>query len=368
MTVTLQDMIAILVAFQGFLFAGFLWAHRGASPFNHGLLALFNLLLGLHFLNMFLIETGVVPFNLSACFAILYAPLLYLFVRSVIQPHHPLSGRDPWHALPLLLGIIWAVSDYRRRAAGLSPGNWITLPILLQMAVYLIFSIRYFRQYREIVVDTRSSIGMVRQRMLRFFLIMFALMMAGVFLEFWFSRFGLETLQNLTVIFIFTNVLALISGFMLMGLRNPGMFRSFAEEEVGVAREKRLKYQASTLSQADGDGYLARLRAYMADSEPYLEPNLKLEDLASRLDIPMRHLSQVINQRLGMNFFDFINGYRIEAVKAKMTADPEGDRTVLEMMLDAGFHSKSSFNAAFRKVTGTTPSRYRKKMCGSQKF
>src|SRR5690606_4197582 len=77
------------------------------------------------------------------------------------------------------------------------------------------------------------------------------------------------------------------------------------------------KYKTTSLATDKKDDYLARLDGYMSSAKPYLSAELTLADLAGVLDIPAHHLSQIINSEYGRNFYDFINGYRLqEAVRA----------------------------------------------------
>ena len=71
-------------------------------------------------------------------------------------------------------------------------------------------------------------------------------------------------------------------------------------------------------------------------------------------------LSELINRAFNQNFFDFINSYRIEEAKKMLTYDSDERRTVLEVLYDSGFNSKSAFNNAFKRNTGITPTEYRK--------
>ncbi len=68
-------------------------------------------------------------------------------------------------------------------------------------------------------------------------------------------------------------------------------------------------------------------------------------------------LSYVLNHHVGQNFFDYVNGARIEEARAVLIAEPE--RTILDVALSVGFNSKSTFNLAFKKLTGDTPSAVR---------
>ena len=100
---------------------------------------------------------------------------------------------------------------------------------------------------------------------------------------------------------------------------------------------------------------------FMKNNKPYLDPELTLDQLAALLSLKPRALSQAINEILNQNFFDFINRYRIEEA-AKLLANPIDKKvTVLEVLYEVGFNSKSSFNALFKKYMGLTPTEFKRK-------
>jgi AraC-like DNA-binding protein len=105
--------------------------------------------------------------------------------------------------------------------------------------------------------------------------------------------------------------------------------------------------------------YLSALQDFMDKRKPYRVEGLRLADLAEMVSIPARELSELINDRFQMNYFDFINGYRVEDAKAMMRDSANDQFTLLAVARDAGFRSKSSFNRVFRKHAGTSPSEYR---------
>ena len=80
------------------------------------------------------------------------------------------------------------------------------------------------------------------------------------------------------------------------------------------------------------------------------------------MDLSKGYLSQIINQKEGKNFFDFINHYRVEDVKEKLNDDAYSHFSILGVALEAGFKSKSTFNAVFKKMTGMTPSQFKRKI------
>src|SRR5690625_577176 len=103
----------------------------------------------------------------------------------------------------------------------------------------------------------------------------------------------------------------------------------------------------------------------MKANKPYLESDLTLPKLAEELDLSTHHLSQVINEMHGKNFFNFINKYRVAEVKRKIQ-DPEFQNySLLGIAYESGFNSKSAFNRVFKNVTGMTPSEYRRSLSSS---
>jgi AraC-like DNA-binding protein len=129
----------------------------------------------------------------------------------------------------------------------------------------------------------------------------------------------------------------------------------FADTEKNKAR-----YNRSGLTKENSDEILGKLLHFMRSERPYLEPEITIEKLAKRLAVKRHHLTEVINEGLEKNFFLFINEYRIASVKHALADEDGQSRTLLDIAYDAGFNSKSSFNLAFKRIMGTTPSQYRK--------
>lgn len=125
------------------------------------------------------------------------------------------------------------------------------------------------------------------------------------------------------------------------------------------------KYKKSGLREENVQPQIDRLIRYVEQEKPYLNPELTIQDLSTQVNISKHHLTQIINNNLGKNFFNFINEYRVEEVKRKI-ADPQFSHlTLLAIAFESGFNSKSSFNSIFKQHTGLTPSDYRKKNQGS---
>jgi len=120
------------------------------------------------------------------------------------------------------------------------------------------------------------------------------------------------------------------------------------------------RYERSGLGEFEARQLKAALLTMMASEHPYRDPELTLPALAERVKSTPHKLSEVLNRELSQTFYDFVNGYRVEEVRGRL-ADPNTKHlNVLALGLDAGFASKSTFNQAFKKLTGQTPSTYRK--------
>lgn len=116
------------------------------------------------------------------------------------------------------------------------------------------------------------------------------------------------------------------------------------------------KYDQALLSASAAQAILSRLKTYMQDQSPYLNSELKLHDVATNLSLSTHDISQVLNNTMGKNFADFVNSYRVESAKKDLILT---DKKIIHVAYDAGFNNKVSFNNAFKKHTGLTPSQFR---------
>lgn len=148
--------------------------------------------------------------------------------------------------------------------------------------------------------------------------------------------------------------LGILLPMTLLALRQPERFPGISPAQRAVAKATELP----STTKAQDEALTRKLEDLMASERPYLHSNLTVNRLAHLLGVPAKDLSRHLNQVLGRNFYEFVNGYRITEVKRRL-ADPEEDKTVLDIMYEAGFNSKSVFNTLFRKSTGMTPTRFR---------
>jgi AraC-like DNA-binding protein len=146
-------------------------------------------------------------------------------------------------------------------------------------------------------------------------------------------------------------------GCTFIAFRSPETYRLIEEAASAI------KYERSSLANVDIPAALAKLRGLMDGEHLFRNPDLMLEDLARKMGITPNQLSELINQRLELNFAGYVNRLRIDYAKRRLESDAE--RSVIAIAFESGFNSKSAFNAAFKKETDITPSDFRIKCAPS---
>ena len=132
------------------------------------------------------------------------------------------------------------------------------------------------------------------------------------------------------------------------------------EKKEPTSNEEPQKYSSSSLSDIQATEILEKLTHAMEHEKMFRNPDLSLQSLSAHFDISPNYLSQVINEKTGRNFNDFVNTYRVEEVKLNLIVDKFHNYTILGIAMESGFSSKSGFNTIFKKMTGMTPSAFRK--------
>jgi len=301
----------------------------------------------------------------------LVGPCLWLYVRRLTMHDSPRYPRLLLHAIPATLTFLLLLPFYLLPpgakagivAAELSdPGRGVDPVIYVaaaQMLAYwvaaLVVLYRFGRELRAQFSSTeRRTFGWLRT-MLFVTLGMWLCWLVGITVEATWAPW--------------LDVIAVPAGLYLMaflGIRQPAVFAgrfAFAPltpppDTAGDRSGPR--YARSGLDRAQLPGMRARLEELMNVEKPWLENDLTLSELAGRAGQSPHHLSQLLNDEIGVSFFDYVNRRRVDEVR-RCLADPAyADQTIMDIALASGFNSKASFNAVFKEMTGTTPSAYRR--------
>jgi len=120
------------------------------------------------------------------------------------------------------------------------------------------------------------------------------------------------------------------------------------------------KYRKSSLTEEGKQKILGNIITEFETREYYLENLASLSDLAKKVGESPHHVSQVLNEKLDKNFFELLAKYRVEKAKMILYEDPKNRLTIEEISEMVGYNSKTAFNNVFKKLTGKTPSEFRK--------
>ena len=366
-------LFSLLVAFQFSFAALYLFTNKKGNKRNNRLLAFVFLMFSLNLLDFTARISGTI-FTLPLlhladdCFFLLYGPVLFFYTKGVVYRDFKFRKGDSWHLFPYLAATLFmlfalfttnkaAQSVFANKMAAADFPAWVPLLNLFMYAhlcMYLFFSRRAIKTYRAVIREKFSNIDKINLDWLSFMLsTFFAIVIAAVInalVPLFGSTFMLYASALLLLLFSFY----FINRVLFKALNQPALFS-------GITHEETEKYARSDLGPQQIEEYKSRLTAYVQANKPYLNPDLKLADLAQAMDTTPKITSQVINQGYQQTFFDFINTYRCEEVK-RILKGPDTKITLLEAMYAAGFNSKSSFNKEFKKLTGETPTAFRKNL------
>jgi len=225
--------------------------------------------------------------------------------------------------------------------------------------VYFLLTIRLFKKldiniFNNFSNSTDIDLYWIRKLVLIFGIIWTALISVTV-IHHAFHMFSMAFCTD--GLFLSLSVFVILIGYF--GLRQKIIFTMEEIVVPGDIKKARVKYSGSRLNDSQAKHLAEQLREYIESSKTYLNPDLKLSQLAAETGMSSHLLSQVINEQFNLNFFDFVNQYRVEEFKKRM-GDPDFSHfSILGIAFECGFNSKSAFNRVFKKITGLTPSQYK---------
>ena len=386
MELDILQILSLLVVFVSLLLAASLLTIRSSNHLGNVLLSLFLIVTAIDSDGIFL--GGYIYPNYPALGIFLSSlvffqmPLLYLYLVSVIFTGFKLNWKHLWHGLPFLVNFIvfiprfYALGKEGQLEYLLSQTisdrtievqfSYITLH--LQIFVYLIFSFILVNEYRRLLLENYSNASLFNYKWLFQFLIILSINSIMASLKNLFMFFGSETAYFYSMLMTSLVALSYIVWMVLKTMRHPELFRGI---------DSKLQLVTKMVKDVgDSESYLITekiehpakfnekvqvLNNYMAENEPFLDPSLTIYNLSKQIDMPSKDLSLLINHDLNQHFFDFVNGFRIRKAMEILSDPSKKDLTVLEILYDVGFNSKSSFNTAFKKYAQLTPTEYRRK-------
>jgi AraC-like DNA-binding protein len=307
---------------------------------------------------------------------LLSAPVLYFYIHSLSFDHKPHWPTRWGHWLPYLLFCLFGAFVSFSSTEGISFQDglphfgadiprWIQLalpvPLALIPGFYTFLGLRVLIAYQKLLPENYSYTEQINLNWLKWVVLSLLILFVSLFMLIRFGvNLGYVTKQNMFA--VVGSVLAFYVFFIgFFGLKQTTFLTDIPviTNIEGTAIPK-ATYKNSGLSSELVDDLFQKLIRHMTDNKPYLDENLSLTTLAQQVELTTNQLSQVINQETAANFFNFINGYRVEAVKEKLKDPAFAHYSILAIGYECGFQSKSSFNKVFKQLVGKTPLEFQK--------
>jgi len=378
--ISVFDLIIFLGIFQGFFLSWFFIrsGRRGLKPniFQGILLLSLSLTMFEELLNNTGYIVQVLPIsNFAEPFNFIFGPLIFLYVRSLIYPE---SGKKSWpHLLAFAFWVLymlpyfiqsdelkynsyldvkhpdWTFLEVSTRFSDdpLGLRDQINLLTGFHFTGYVIVSfylmMRKMKEQKERLFELKDSrLKLARNVAIHFFIIILIFTIVKLSFE---GDIGDVFISSYLSFMIFTTSFMVVKNSAFFG--QPQFFLQFPGS----------KYQKSSLSEKEKAAIHQKIVKEMEENRYFAGNLASLSDLAHTIKESSHHVSQVINEVMGKGFFEMLAWYRVEEAKRLIRADPEAKLTVEDIAEQVGYNSKSSFNTAFKKHSGQTPSQFRQK-------
>ncbi len=323
-------------------------------------------------------------------------PVIFFYVQRLLNPSFKFGKKEWLHLLPgiiyILYSIVMVVADkiFFKRYYFLADGEdrdfdtWYQLAGFTSMVFYFLLSLRYFTVYKKLMVQVTSYADTLLFKWIKNFLYAFLIMLAvrliffvgGFFPYFqkigyigpWWEYFSFAIIFYYIAITGYSNAIETTIPFKLNLLhykRVMLLHNTIAEETQpnnAIEDAEIIEIETAGIIAKEDENLLAewkpKVLQFIQTEKAYEDAELSLTQVARQLKTNPTIISKVINQGFKQNFNDFINYYRIEAVKEKLKAGEQKTQTLLGIAYDCGFNSKATFNRSFKKSMGISPKEF----------
>lgn len=366
--------IAKISVFVSLLMAFFLYKVKTENKLANRLFAWFFIVSAIDLSGFFVFEyiqdyLNLVIFRWTIC--LLAMPLFYLYVLAVCYSDFRLKWKHLVHLLPVsVVNLVFLPRLYLGMNKELLNSidqmpeiYFIQVLIEFQYVFYIVSAFLVLKQYKEIYLENYANPSSLTYKYLFQMTIVFLIAHCLVALK------NVLRYSDYRQVFLWLNVvvgtvaLFITCWLVMKALNYPELFRGI-NSKLKLTKDILPEINDNTIEVKEHyneviDEQILNLKQYMTEKEPFLDPSLTIQELANQIDIPVRDLSVLINHKMDQHFFDFVNEYRIQKAMTILKDESKSDLTVLEILYEVGFNSKSSFNTSFKKYTNLTPTAYR---------
>lgn len=318
-------------------------------------------------------------------FAYTLGPFLYLYVNKLTEIRPQIQEKDLIHLIPFALICILAAVTNKGIDNHFIDGNifspetiFYTITISLHVIIYGVLSFNQLKRHQKTVLDILSyQSSSTTLQWLYMTVILFLGTFACTFISLILNNFYQSKWLNPALPF-FTGLCIFAYMISFFGAKQTAVF-SIKPDPIELETEDQLppettpvnellieekeskteRYANSGLAAEIAEKYQQQLILYFQTEKPYMLRELNAQMVAKQLGIKQHHLTEVMNEYIGKNFYTFVNEYRVAEVEEMIKNKKFDHYSLLGIAYEAGFNSKSSFNTIFKKITGLTPTEYK---------
>ena len=372
----LLGVVTVISLFVSFFLAFFLLTVKTAHKTSNRIFAFFLIITAIDTSEPLVSQFSGVPSNLGifrTTIAFLQIPVFYLYVLSICYSDFRWKWKYLLHLIPFfLVNLAFLPRFYavdldskihflvnRHTMIEVKFIHWL---LHFQIVFYFTAVFLLLRKAKKLYLENNSGGNLHSFNWLFQLTSILTVAYLIVIVKNLFKFSDYEYISDWIKVGILVSQLFIICWYLYKALNNPGLFRNI-DSKLKLVSDLVLEDKKIEPETLNDD--LLKLKKYMADEKPFLNPALTIQDISKEIDIPVRELSVLINHRLGQHFYDFVNTYRIENAMKILKDSSKSKVTILEILYEVGFNSKSSFNTAFKKHTGNTPTNFRKTLQNS---
>lgn len=360
--------IILLGAVQGYFLALVVYRNRNGNQKANRFLALLLLSFAISISNIVLLKTGLYHYfpytvKLPVNIIFLFGPLFYGYVQTLISSDFKFFPRGLLHFVPAVLVFSYFLPFYLRDDPGkqayvtaiiangqITPVFYEALAVIvvsqIHLWVYIVVISRMVKAHQTKVKQFFSTIDTKNLNWINFFIQAFIAVHLIFIPLFFFMLKNNRFLAAYNILGVVVSIAIYCLGYQ--GLKQTTIF----------AAEAPPKYVKNALEEDWAKSCLDKLDRLMQTEKMYMDPELTLDKLAQTLAVSRGVLSQLLNDYLRVNFYDYINRFRVEEVKRLVLGSEKQHLTLVGLAFEAGFSSKTSFYRVFKRFTQMTPSEF----------
>jgi AraC-like DNA-binding protein len=294
---------------------------------------------------------------------LLKGPLLLLYVISLTEDAFTFTRRHLAHLVPMTIAVLWLLvfqldsSDLRFKTIGQTEterqiANSVWHFIKIMPFFYALAAVNRVRLYRIGLHNQYSNFSPTEPTWLN--------MLSLGFLFTWSFSILVHVIANTVALGApqISDLFGITENYIIFILINALFINSVVHThkllttKPEVAKDK--------IDEKLTDSAIQKVQLGMEVQKLFLKQNLNIDEFSKRINLPVKEVSAVINKHYGTNFFEFMNSYRVEEAKRLLGDSQHADMTVMDVLLHAGFNSKSAFHRFFNRLVGMSPTEYRK--------